>query len=57
MKNNPINYGLNTIVIPLKKNGENAEELPALERAYTLEPWTTVPNKISPKLLALPQIS
>ena len=31
------------IVIPLKKNGGNAEELPALARAFTLEPWTIFP--------------
>ena len=40
-----------------KKEWGNAEELPALARAFTLEPWTTVPNDRSPKLPALPQIS
>ena len=40
-----------------KKNGGNAEELLALAKAFTLEPWTTIPNKISPNLPALPQIS
>ena len=39
------------------KEWGNAEELPALARALTLEPGIIIPNKMSPKLPALPQIS
>ena len=33
------------MVIPLKKEWGNAKELPALVRAFTLEPGTTFPMK------------